>query len=102
MSDKLREVFATCEKQNRPAFVAYLMAGYQNSEDTVPTMRALQDGGADVLELGVPFTDPIADGYLLPPPTHTPHPPSFASLRSILFLYLRVCFALSSQTFQWI
>ena len=64
MSDKLREVFATCEKQRRPVFVAYLMAGYQKAEDTVPTMLALQDGGADVLELGVPFTDPIADGYL--------------------------------------
>eukprot|EP00026_Physarum_polycephalum_P014443 Phypoly_transcript_14957.p1 GENE.Phypoly_transcript_14957~~Phypoly_transcript_14957.p1 ORF type:complete len:288 (+),score=38.61 Phypoly_transcript_14957:130-864(+) len=38
------------------------MAGYQKAEDTVPTMLALQEGGADVLELGIPFTDPIADG----------------------------------------
>lgn len=64
MSEKLREVFAACEKQKRPAFVAYLMAGYPKAEDTVPTMLALQEGGADILELGVPFTDPIADGYV--------------------------------------
>jgi len=62
MSEALREVFASCSKQGRPAFVAYLMAGYQNVTDTVPTMRALQDGGADIIELGIPFTDPIADG----------------------------------------
>lgn len=62
MSEKIREVFAACEKQNRPAFVAYVMAGYPKAEDTVPTLLALQEGGADVLELGIPFTDPIADG----------------------------------------
>jgi len=62
MSDKLRQVFTDCEKQKRPAFVAYLMAGYPKAEDTVPTLLALQEGGADILELGIPFTDPIADG----------------------------------------
>jgi len=58
----LRETFASHAKEQKPVFVAYLMAGYPNPEDTVPTMRALQDGGADIIELGVPFTDPIADG----------------------------------------
>jgi len=62
MSEGLRKVFASCASEQRPAFVAYLMAGFQRAEDTVPTMRALQDGGADIIELGVPFTDPIADG----------------------------------------
>jgi len=62
MSAQIKEVFAKCAQQHRPAFVAYLMAGYQKPEDTIPTLRALQDGGADVLELGIPFTDPIADG----------------------------------------
>jgi tryptophan synthase alpha subunit len=64
MSEGLRKVFASCASEQRPAFVAYLMAGFQRAEDTVPTMRALQDGGADIIELGVPFTDPIADGYV--------------------------------------
>jgi tryptophan synthase len=62
MSEALREVFAAHAQQHKPVFVAYIMAGYPNIEDTIPTMKALQDGGADVIELGVPFTDPIADG----------------------------------------
>jgi len=62
MSEGIRQVFASCASHNRPAFVAYLMAGYQQPSDTVPTMKALQDGGADIIELGIPFTDPIADG----------------------------------------
>lgn len=62
MSEGLRQVFAECASKHRPAFVAYLMAGFQKPEDTVPTMRGLQDGGADIIELGIPFTDPIADG----------------------------------------
>jgi len=43
-------------------FVAYLTAGYPNPNETVDLLLALQNGGADVLELGVPFTDPQADG----------------------------------------
>jgi len=62
MSERLSNAFVESKKQGRPAFVAYLMAGYQTREATVPTMLALQQGGADVIELGIPFTDPIADG----------------------------------------
>ena len=39
-----------------------MTAGYPNRADTVPLLLALQEGGADVVELGVPFTDPQADG----------------------------------------
>jgi len=42
--------------------VAFLTAGYPTRADTVPLLLALQEGGADVIELGVPFTDPQADG----------------------------------------
>jgi len=62
MGERIREVFATCAKTHRPVFVAYIMAGYQTAHDTVPTLHALQEGGADIIELGIPFTDPIADG----------------------------------------
>jgi tryptophan synthase len=62
MSEGLSKVFSECAKNGRPAFVAYMMAGYQSAQETVPTMLALQEGGADIIELGVPFTDPIADG----------------------------------------
>jgi len=62
MSERLSKVFVECAKQGRPAFIAYIMGGYQTKEATVPTMMALQQGGADIIELGIPFTDPIADG----------------------------------------
>lgn len=48
--------------QNSPAFVTFLTAGYPSIACTVPLMLAMEAGGADVIELGVPFTDPLADG----------------------------------------
>lgn len=42
--------------------VAFVTAGYPSIDETVPILKALQEGGADVIELGMPFTDPIADG----------------------------------------
>jgi tryptophan synthase len=44
------------------AFVTFLTAGYPTAESTVPSMLAMEKGGADVIELGIPFSDPIADG----------------------------------------
>lgn len=43
-------------------FVSFLTAGFPSIADTVPLLLAMEAGGADVLELGVPFTDPLADG----------------------------------------
>ncbi len=43
-------------------FVSYIMAGHPKKEDTVDMLLGLQEGGTDVIELGVPFTDPQADG----------------------------------------
>lgn len=48
--------------QGRTALVGYLVAGDPDAESTPALMHALVEGGADVIELGVPFTDPIADG----------------------------------------
>ncbi|POV96250.1 hypothetical protein PSTT_15757 [Puccinia striiformis] len=48
--------------QNLPAFVTFITAGYPNPDATVPLMLAMEAGGADIIELGVPFTDPLADG----------------------------------------
>eukprot|EP00301_Raphidiophrys_heterophryoidea_P027583 c9725_g1_i1.p1 GENE.c9725_g1_i1~~c9725_g1_i1.p1 ORF type:complete len:715 (+),score=241.53 c9725_g1_i1:70-2145(+) len=45
-----------------PAFVAFLTAGYPRPDVTVDCLLGLQRGGADVIEVGVPFTDPLADG----------------------------------------
>ncbi|CAN0541894.1 unnamed protein product, partial [Ectocarpus sp. 12 AP-2014] len=49
-------------EDKQAAFIPYLTAGYPKRDDTVELLLALQEGGADVIELGVPFTDPQADG----------------------------------------
>ena len=48
--------------QGQPALVTFVTAGYPSKEATVPLMIGMESGGADVIELGVPFSDPIADG----------------------------------------
>lgn len=48
--------------QNEAAFVTFVTAGFPTKHDTVDILLALEAGGADVIELGVPFSDPQADG----------------------------------------
>ena len=43
----------------------YFCAGYPHLESTVPTLEALQDGGIDLVEIGIPFSDPMADGPVI-------------------------------------
>ncbi|KAF9961829.1 tryptophan synthetase [Modicella reniformis] len=62
MSAHLRQVFRDCQEQKRPAFVAFITAGYPHPSETVDIMLALERGGVDIIELGIPFTDPLADG----------------------------------------
>jgi tryptophan synthase alpha chain len=63
--NRIAEAFARAAGQGRAAFVAYLTAGDPTPEATVGLARALARAGTDVLELGVPFSDPIADGPVL-------------------------------------
>lgn len=58
----VRDAFSNAQKESRGALIGYLMAGDPSPEDTPPLCQALIDGGVDILELGVPFSDPIADG----------------------------------------
>ena len=53
------------EFQDSPAFVTFLTAGFPGRDDTAPLMLAMQAGGADIIELGVPFSDPVADGPVI-------------------------------------
>jgi tryptophan synthase alpha chain len=59
---RVAEVFRNARKEKRAALVAYVTAGDPNLERTPEIARALRRGGADVIELGVAFSDPIADG----------------------------------------
>lgn len=59
---RISDAFARAREENRAAFVAYLCAGDPDMETSVQACRALIDAGIDILELGVPFSDPLADG----------------------------------------
>ncbi|KAH7357168.1 tryptophan synthase beta subunit-like PLP-dependent enzyme [Rhexocercosporidium sp. MPI-PUGE-AT-0058] len=61
----LKNKFAECKEEGRPALVTYVTAGYPTPEETVDVMLGMEAGGSDVIELGIPFTDPIADGVTI-------------------------------------
>lgn len=60
--DRIAQTFLRARDENRAAFVAYLCAGDPDFDASLEACRALLRGGVDVLELGVPFSDPLADG----------------------------------------
>ncbi|KAE8324700.1 tryptophan synthase beta subunit-like PLP-dependent enzyme [Aspergillus sergii] len=60
--EHLKQTFAQCQQEGRPALVTYVTAGFPTAEETPDIMLGMQAGGADIIELGLPFTDPIADG----------------------------------------
>ncbi|MFN0097012.1 MAG: tryptophan synthase subunit alpha [Dehalococcoidia bacterium] len=62
MSQRLRDQFAKGKAEGRPLFVGYVTGGYPDPSETVGILLAMQAGGTDVIEMGVPFTDPLADG----------------------------------------
>ncbi|HEX6031534.1 MAG TPA: tryptophan synthase subunit alpha [Tepidiformaceae bacterium] len=62
MSQRLRDVFAKGKAEGRALFIGYVTAGYPTRADTVPILLGMEAGGCDVIEVGVPFTDPLADG----------------------------------------
>jgi tryptophan synthase alpha chain len=62
---RIGERFARLRGEGRKAFVAFLTAGDPSVESTLKAARDLERGGADVLELGVPFSDPLADGPVI-------------------------------------
>ena len=62
---RIGERFARLRAEGGKAFVAFLTAGDPSLDRTVSAARELERGGADVLELGVPFSDPLADGPVI-------------------------------------
>jgi tryptophan synthase alpha chain len=64
-SDVIARRFAELRARKRRALVPYITAGYPDAERTVELMRGLEEAGADVIELGLPFSDPMADGPVI-------------------------------------
>jgi tryptophan synthase alpha chain len=59
---RIQSVFQQLERRGRKALIPFITAGDPQPGLTLPLMRALVEGGADIIELGVPFSDPMADG----------------------------------------
>ena len=59
---RIDQTFARLRKQGRKAFVTYIMAGDPDLETSLRVMKGLPGAGVDIIELGIPFTDPMADG----------------------------------------
>ncbi len=62
---RISECFQQLAKRGRKALIPYIVAGDPTQEITVPLMHRLVDSGADILELGVPFSDPMAEGPVI-------------------------------------
>ena len=60
--DRIRDTFARLRAANRAGFIPFFTAGDPDLGTTLDLLRAAADAGADVIELGVPFSDPMADG----------------------------------------
>ncbi|HEY3738526.1 MAG TPA: tryptophan synthase subunit alpha, partial [Bryobacteraceae bacterium] len=65
MSSRIANLFERLKSEAKPGLVAYLTAGDPTPEHTPGLVAALERGGADLIELGVPFSDPIADGPVI-------------------------------------
>src|SRR6188768_792610 len=62
MTTRIDARFAELAKQGRSAFVTFLMAGDPDPKTSLDILKALPKAGADIIEIGMPFTDPMADG----------------------------------------
>ena len=64
MSDRLSATFAKLRAAHQKAFVAYIAAGDPDFDKSLEIMKTLADLGSDIIELGLPFSDPLADGIV--------------------------------------
>jgi tryptophan synthase alpha chain len=62
MTTRIDARFAQLKREGRSAFVTFLMAGDPDPETSLAIIKALPQAGSDIIELGMPFTDPMADG----------------------------------------
>ena len=63
--NRIDKCFADLKKENKKALITFITAGDPDLATTLDIMKALADNGVDIIELGVPFSDPIADGPII-------------------------------------
>ncbi|HEY4382847.1 MAG TPA: tryptophan synthase subunit alpha [Ktedonobacteraceae bacterium] len=61
-AQRISQAFARASKEGRSVLIPYLMSGFPSAEQSVKLVLAAAEGGADIIELGMPFSDPLADG----------------------------------------
>ena len=62
MKKRIEHIFTQLKNSNQKAFISFIMAGDPSLDQTLHFMRKFPDAGVDIIELGIPFTDPMADG----------------------------------------
>lgn len=62
---RIKEKFAELEGKNEKALISYIMVGFPNERATMSAIKGLIKGGTDIIELGFPFSDPLADGPVI-------------------------------------
>jgi tryptophan synthase alpha chain len=60
--ERLSQIFTTCRTEKRAALVGYLPVGYPTVEKSIEAVTALVEGGCDLVEVGIPYSDPVMDG----------------------------------------
>ena len=81
----LTQRFAALRAANRRALVCYVTAGHPDRARSLALLRGLADAGADVLEVGVPFSDPVADGPVIQGSSQRALEQGIFSVKSIQF-----------------
>lgn len=64
-ADRIAAAFTAAAEQDRAALMPYMMGGFPDRETSLAIARSYADNGADLIELGVPFSDPLADGPVI-------------------------------------
>ncbi|MHB1275035.1 MAG: tryptophan synthase subunit alpha [Candidatus Humimicrobiaceae bacterium] len=63
--DAIKRKFEELKIRNRKGFIPFVTCGYPNLEDYIKLVNALDKNGADIVEIGIPFSDPLADGPII-------------------------------------
>lgn len=65
VSSRITEVFADAKQEGRAVLVAYLPVGYPTVETSIEAMKVVVEAGADIVEVGIPYSDPLMDGPVI-------------------------------------